>query len=168
VVENAVVTRPGEQTGRPPSRWAFLGLDKLTTRRRVWLIVVVAVALLLTAMSVLLIAGAWRDDHAIESRIGRTDADVLSVAFDRTVVRFTTPDGAAHIPYNGVLYPQDLQTGERVQVEYDTANPDDLVRVAGRDYRLTFLPFGMLVGITWTVAAGLIWWLRRPRTPATT
>lgn len=162
------MTRPGEQTGRPPSRWAFLGLDGLAPSRRIWLVAAVTAALLITAMGLLLIAGAWRDDHAIESRLGRTDADVLSVAFDRTVVRFTTPDGAAHIPYNGVLYPQDLQTGERVQVEYDTAHPDNLVRVAGRDYRLTFLPFGMLIGITWAVAAGLIWWLRRPRTPATT
>jgi len=100
--------------------------------------------------------------------MGRADADVLSAAFDRTVVRFTTPDGAVHSPFNGVLYPQDLQAGQRVQVEFDTAHPNDLVRVAGRDYRLTFLPFGMLFGITWAVAAGLIWWLRRPRTPATT
>lgn len=161
------MTRPGERTGRRPSRWAFLGLAGVTPARRVWLIVVATVALLLTAMSLLLVGGAWRDDHAIESRMGRADADVLSVALDRTVVRFTTPDGAAHSPYNGVLYPQDLQAGERVQVEYDTANPDDLVRVAGRDYRLTFLPFGMLLGITWAVAAALIWWLRRPRTPAT-
>ena len=162
------MSRPGEPAGRRPSRWAFLGLDRLTPSRRAWLVAVVTAAMLITAMSLLLIAGAWRDDHAIQSRLGRADADVLSAAFDRTVVRFTTPDGAAHIPYNGVLYPQDLQTGERVQVEYDTANPDDLVRVAGRDYRLTFLPFGMLIGITWAVVAGLIWWLRRPRTPATT
>jgi len=161
------VTRPGEPAVRRRSRWAFLGLEKLTTVRRAWLIGVVTAAVLITAMSLLLIAGAWRDDHAIEANLGHTDADVLSVAFDRTVVRFTTPDGATHSPPLGVLYPQDLQAGQRVQVEYDTTDPDDLVRVAGRDYRLTFLPFGMLVGITWAVAAGLIWWLRRPRTPAT-
>ena len=168
MVENAVAARPAEQAARPRSRWAFLGLDELPAKRRFWLIAVVTTALLLTAMGLLLIAGAWRDDHAIESRIGRTNADVLSVAVDRTVVRFTTPDGATHIPYNGILYPQDLQAGQRVQVEYDTGHPDDLVRVAGRDYRLAFLQVGMLVGITWAVAAGLIWCLRRPRTPATT
>ena len=145
----------------------FFGLDKLTPGRRAWLIAVVAAAVLITVMGLLLIVGAWRDDHAIDSRLGHADADVLSSALDRTVVRFTTPDGAAHSPFNGVLYPQDLQAGQRVQVEYDTAHPNDLVRVAGRDYRLTFLPVGMLVGITWAVAAGLIWWLRRPRTPAT-
>lgn len=167
MVENAVVTRPGEPAGSQRSRWAFLGLDKLTRGRRGWLIAVVTAAVLITAMSLLLIAGAWRDDHAIESNLGHTDADVLSAGFDRTVVRFTTPDGATHSPVLGVLYPQDLQAGQRVQVEYDTTDPDDLVRVAGRDYRLTFLPFGMLIGITWAVAAGLIWWLRRPRTPAT-
>lgn len=146
----------------------IFGLDKLAPGRRAWLIAVAATAVLLTVMGLLLIVGAWRDDHAIESRLGHADADVLSAAFDRTVVRFTTPDGAAHSPFNGVLYPQDLQAGQRVQVEYDTAHPNDLVRVAGRDYRLTFLPVGMLIGITWAVAAGLIWWLRRPRTPATT
>jgi hypothetical protein len=168
VVENAVVPRPGEPAGRPRSRWAFLGLDKVAPRRRVWLIAVVTAAVLITAMSLLLIAGAWRDDHAIEANIGHTQAEVLYAGFDRTVVRFTTPDGASHSPPLGVLYPQDLQTGQRVLVDYDTTDPDDLVRVAGRDYRLTFLPFGMLVGITWVVAAGLTWWLRRPRTPATT
>ncbi|QUQ70531.1 hypothetical protein JJ691_83100 [Kutzneria sp. CA-103260] len=162
------MTRPGEPAEPQRSRWAFLGLDKLAPRRRVWLIAVVTAAVLITAMSLLLIAGAWRDDRAIESNLGHTDADVLYAGFDRTVVRFTTPDGGSHSPPLGVLYPQDLQAGQRVQVEYDTTDPDDLVRVAGRDYRLTFLPFGMLVGITWAVAAGLIWWLRRPRTPATT
>jgi hypothetical protein len=168
VVENAVAARPVEQAGPNRARWAFLGLDRLPTARRRWLIAVVTAALLVTAMGLLLIAGAWRDDHAIESRLGKADADVQSVAFDRTVVRFTTPDGTTHIPYNGVLYPQDLQAGQRVQIEYDTAHPDELVRVAGRDYRLAFLPVGMLFAITWAVAAGLIWWLRRPRTPATT
>jgi hypothetical protein len=168
VVENAVATRPAEQAGPKPSRWAFLGMDRMAARRRYGLVAVLATAVLLTVMGLLLVAGAWRDDHAIESRMGRADADVLSVAFDRTVVRFTTSDGATHSPYNGVLYPQGLQAGQRVQVEFDTGHPDDLVRVAGRDYRLAFLPVGMLFAITWAVAAGLVWWLRRPGTPATT
>ncbi|GAA3434980.1 DUF3592 domain-containing protein [Kutzneria kofuensis] len=162
------MARPADTAGRQRPRWALFGMDNLTPARRGWLIAVVSLAVLLTVMGLLLIAGAWRDDHAIESRMGHADADVLSVAFDRTVVRFTTPDGSSHSPFNGVLYPQDLQAGQRVQVEYDTSHPDDLVRVAGRDYRLAFLPVGMMVGITWAVAAGLIWWLRRPRTPATT
>jgi Protein of unknown function (DUF3592) len=168
VVENAVAAQPDEVASPPRSRWEFLGLDQLSVRRRIALIAVVTTASLLTVMGLLLIAGAYRDDRAIETRIDRTDADVLSVDWYRTVVRFTTPDGAVHIPFNGVLYPQDLQEGQRVRVEYDSAHPDSLVRVAGRDYRLAFLPVGMLFGITWAVAAALIWWLRRRRPPATT
>jgi hypothetical protein len=77
-------------------------------------------------------------------------------------VRFVTPDGTVNIPDTGVLYPQGLITGERVRIEYDTHNPQ-LARVAGRDYRLAFLPVGMAIAITWAVLAPILWWLRRRR-----
>ncbi|MBV8932271.1 MAG: hypothetical protein JOZ47_08495 [Kutzneria sp.] len=123
--------------------------------------------MVITLVGLLLIVGAWRDDRWIESRTGHATADVLSVAFDRTVVRFDTPDGAAHIPVDGVLYPQGLEAGQRVRVEYDLSQPDALVRVEGRNYALTFLPVGTILVVTWMVVAGAVWWLSRrgPQSP---
>ena len=94
-----------------------------------------------TALCLLVLFSVWRDDISIDTHEARTAADVLSVSFNRTAVRFATPDGTVYTPASGVLYPRGLAVGERVWVEYDTANPD-LVRVAGRDYHLAFLPVG--------------------------
>lgn len=152
-----------------PSRWAQLLLKAAGTRRPRAVIGLALVGMLITLICALLVVGAWRDDKWIDSRTGHGIAQVLSVAFDRTAVRFDTPDGAVHIPVDGVLYPQGLEAGERVKVEYDLTQPDALVRVEGRNYTLTFLPVGMILAVTWASVGGLIWWLRRPteRTPAT-
>ncbi|HEX3648767.1 MAG TPA: hypothetical protein VHV49_10070, partial [Pseudonocardiaceae bacterium] len=62
------------------------------------------------------------------------------------------------------LYPGGLAAGERVRVEYDTTNTE-LVRVAGRDFRLALLPVGSSIAICWAVVGPLLWWLvRRGRT----
>ncbi|HEY0808130.1 MAG TPA: DUF3592 domain-containing protein, partial [Pseudonocardiaceae bacterium] len=89
-------------------------------------------------------------------------ADVLSVSFNRTAVRFVTPNGRVNIPSNGLLYPIGLAAGERVRVEYDTANTE-LVRVAGRDARLALLPVGTSLLGCWALLVPAIWLLRRRR-----
>jgi hypothetical protein len=78
-------------------------------------------------------------------------------------VRFVTPDGTIVIPSTGVLYPTGLAAGDRVRVQYDTQNPE-LVRVAGRDFRLAFLPVGLSIVICWALVGPAVWLLRR--TPA--
>lgn len=118
-----------------------------------------AVAGLVTVLCVGLLLAAIRDDSAITGHLGTANAEVDSVAFDRTIIRFETPDGIVHIPANGVLYPAGLATGDLVRVEYDTANPE-LARVAGRTATLTLLPLGTTVLVTWLVAGGLLWLLR--------
>lgn len=77
-------------------------------------------------------------------------------------MRFTSPDGAVHIPSLGVLYPEGLHEGDRVWVEYDRANPD-LVKVAGRGFTLALLPLGIILVLTWIVAGPLLWWLHLRR-----
>jgi hypothetical protein len=84
---------------------------------------------------------------------------VDSVSWDRTIIRYATPDGIVHIPANGVLYPSGLAAGDLVRIEYDTANPE-LTRVAGRTAMLTLLPLGTTVLVTWLVASALLWWIR--------
>lgn len=115
-----------------------------------------------SALCVLVVVGAWLDDHRIDQSEGHAVADVLSVSFSRTAVRFVTPDGTVVIPPTGVLYPGGLAAGERVRVEYDTGNTE-LVRVAGRDFRLSFLPAGVTLVVCWAIVAPLLWLLRRGR-----
>ncbi|TNC28795.1 hypothetical protein FG385_04775 [Amycolatopsis alkalitolerans] len=117
------------------------------------------VATLMTVLCVGLLLAALRNDEAVTSHLGVANAQVDSVSWDRTIIRFVTPDGIVHIPANGVLYPGGLVAGDLVRIEYDTTNPD-LARVAGRDATLTLLPLSTTVLITWAVAAGLLWWIR--------
>jgi hypothetical protein len=123
---------------------------------------VVAVAVVITLLCAALVVAAHRNDHTINSSLGVANAEVVSVAFDRTIVRFQTPDGVVHIPSDGVLYPGGLTEGQLVRVEYAVHDPER-VRVAGRTATLTYLPLGTTVLFTWLVAGPLLWWLRRLR-----
>ncbi|SFW47953.1 DUF3592 domain-containing protein [Amycolatopsis australiensis] len=118
------------------------------------------VASLLTVMCVCLLFAAIRNDGAISAQLGTANATVDSVAFDRTIIHFETPDGIVHSPANGVLYPDGLAAGQLVRIEYDASDPE-LARVAGRSAALTLLPLGSFVFFTWLVAAPALWWLRR-------
>ena len=118
------------------------------------------VASLLTVMCVCLLFAAIRNDGAISDQLGTATATVDSVAFDRTIIHFETPDGIVHSPANGVLYPDGLAAGQLVRIEYDASDPE-LARVAGRSATLTLLPLGSFVFFTWLVAGPVLWWLRR-------
>jgi hypothetical protein len=115
---------------------------------------------LITLIGVVLLGACVRDDMAIEGRMGQVTAEVVSVSFQRTVVRFATPDGSVHSPAQGVLYPDGLEPGQLVRVEYDTADPE-LARVAGRTFTLALLPIGTFLLGVWAVLLPLVWWLRR-------
>jgi hypothetical protein len=130
--------------------------------RRVTALVLLILAGVVTALLLLVSIASWLDDNAIDAHEGTAVADVLSVSFNRTAVRFVTPNGTVAIPSAGVLYPTGLVAGERVRVEYDTQNTD-LARVAGRTFTLSFLPVGTGILIVWAVALPLVWLLRRRR-----
>lgn len=138
--------------------------------RRVWRVsgwVVLGVASLITLLCVTLVFAALRNDRAISANLGTATAQVEQVSFDRAIIRFDTPDGVSHNPANGVLYPEGLQAGQLVRIEYDTTDPE-LARVAGRTWVLTLLPVTTTVLITWLVAGPLLWWIRtRARAAAT-
>ncbi|HEY2061720.1 DUF3592 domain-containing protein [Amycolatopsis sp. NBC_01480] len=128
--------------------------------RRIGWFAVLGLAALLTVMCVSLLFAAIRNDNAIQSHLGTANATVESVAFDRTIIQYGTPDGIVHSPANGVLYPSGLSAGQLVQIEYDATDPD-LARVAGRSAVLTLLPLGTTILFTWLIAGPLLWWLRR-------
>lgn len=118
-----------------------------------------AVGAIITGLGLLLIVAGVIEDSRIDRHTGTTTAKVVSVTFQRTLVRFQTPDGAEHIPTVGVLYPESLQEGQVVLVEYDQTNPD-LVRVAGRGVYITLLPVGTTVLATWVIIVPVLWWVR--------
>ena len=141
------------------TRQAVLASRRSQVRRiAVWALL--AVGAIMTGLGLLLVVAAWVEDGRIDRGIGYADARVVSVTFQRTLVSFRTPDGAEHIPSVGVLYPQGLEEGQLVQVEYDQTNPE-LVRVAGRRASLTLLPVGTTVLFTWLAVLPGLWWLRR-------
>ena len=118
-------------------RWAKIG---------VWII-----AGLVTLQSLLLVAGAWRNDRQIERNMGVAQAEVLSAGPRRSTIEFVTPDRVTYRPELGVLYPSELATGMRIYVEYDKGDPD-LVRVQHRNASLAIIPAGSIAVVGWLVA----------------
>ncbi|MCV7345334.1 DUF3592 domain-containing protein [Mycolicibacterium rhodesiae] len=128
-----------------------------TTRRKVlrwskcavWILVG-----LVTLQSVLLVAGAWRNDQQIEHNMGVAQAEVLSAGPRRSTIEFVTPDRVTYRPELGVLYPSELAEGMRIYVEYDRKNPD-LVRVQHRTAALAIIPAGSIAVVAWLIG-GLV------------
>jgi len=140
---------PSRRFGLAPYRWL---------RRHAHRVVLV-LAGLVTALVLVSLAGAARDDAAIDASNGRATAEVLSTSGSRTVVRFATPDGEVYAPEQGVAYPSGLMAGQLVRVEYATVDPD-LVRVAGRSWVVGLGAAVLVIGLAWVLAAPLAWWLR--------
>jgi hypothetical protein len=124
------------------------------------LIVVGLVAL----QSLLLVAGAVRNDVAIQNDMGVAEAEVLDAGPRRSTIEFVTPDRVTYRPELGVLYPSQLATGMRIYVEYDKRNPN-LVRVQHRNAKLAIIPAGSIAVVGWLIGAaaltGLAWMDKR-------
>jgi hypothetical protein len=106
---------------------------------------------LVTLQSMLLMAGAWRNDLAIQRNMGVAEAEVLNAGSRRSTIEFVTPDRVTYRPELGVLYPSELATGMRIYVEYDKHNPN-LVRVQHRNAKLAIIPAGSIAVVGWLVA----------------
>ena len=118
-----------------------------------WLrIGVLIVAGLVTLQSALLVAGAWRDDLAIQRNMGVAQAEVLDAGPRRSTIEFVTPERVTYRPELGVLYPSQLATGMRIYVEYNKNNPN-LVRVQHRNAGLAIIPAGSIAVVAWLIAA---------------
>ena len=129
------------------------------TRTRIvlrWMrIAVLIVAALVTLQSVLLVAGAWRDDLAIQRNMGVAQAEVLSASPRRSTIEFVTPERVTYRPELGVLYPSELATGMRIYVEYNKKDPN-LVRVQHRNAGLAIIPAGSIAVVSWLAATGAL------------
>lgn len=135
------------------------GEERPDTRPRVvvrWArIAVLIVILLVTLQSVLLVAGAWRNDLAITRNMGVAQAEVLSASPRRSTIEFVTPDRVTYRPELGVLYPSELATGMRIYVEYNKKDPN-LVRVQHRNAGLAIIPAGSIAVGAWLIGAAAL------------
>ena len=120
-----------------------------TALRRVQIVLLCA-AILITGLCVVLVAAAVRDDRTIDADRGTATAEVLSAGPRRSTISFYTTDGVNHNPPLGVLYPSELNVGDRIQVEYSRSDPE-LVRVAGRSAAVAVLPAASVAAGTWLV-----------------
>ncbi|HEU0190321.1 MAG TPA: DUF3592 domain-containing protein [Mycobacterium sp.] len=116
---------------------------------------VLVTACVITLQSVLLVAGAWRNDIAIGRDMGVAAAEVLSASPRRSTIEFVTPERITYRPQLGVLYPSELSTGMRIYVEYDRKDPD-LVRVQHRTAALAIIPAGSIAVLGWLIAAAVL------------
>ncbi|WAC90887.1 DUF3592 domain-containing protein [Mycobacterium sp. Aquia_213] len=132
------------RSDEPPTTPARIAL-------RLMRIAVLIVAGLVTLQSVLLVAGAWRDDLAIGHNMGVAQAEVLSAGPRRSTIEFVTPERVTYRPELGVLYPSELATGMRIYVEYNKNDPN-LVRVQHRNAGLAIIPAGSIAVVSWLVA----------------
>jgi hypothetical protein len=127
--------------GHRAVRWARIG--------------VLIVAGLVTLQSLLLVAGAVRNDFAIKHNMGVAEAEVLSAGPRRSTIEFVTPDRVTYRPELGVLYPSELAPGMRIYVEYDKRDPN-LVRVQHRNAKLAIIPAGSIAVLGWLIAAAAL------------
>jgi hypothetical protein len=132
------IDEPPKTRPRIVLRWARFG--------------VLIVTGLITLQSVLLVAGAWRDDLAIQRNMGVAQAEVLSAGPRRSTIEFVTPERVTYRPELGVLYPSELSTGMRIYVEYNKRDPN-LVRVQHRNAGLAIIPAGSIAVVAWLVAS---------------
>jgi hypothetical protein len=152
-----------EATRRVKALWRLLihgrnGDLPDTRSRRIlrWIRVgILVLVVLVTLQSVLLVAGAWRNDLAIQRNMGVAPAEVLSAGPRRSTIEFVTPDRVTYRPELGVLYPSELSTGMRIYVEYDKNNPN-LVRVQNRNAKLAIIPAGSIAVVGWLVAGAVL------------
>jgi hypothetical protein len=127
--------------GHRTIRWARIG--------------VLIVAGLVTLQSLLLVAGAVRNDFAIKHNMGVAEAEVLSAGPRRSTIEFVTPDRVTYRPELGVLYPSELATGMRIYVEYNKNDPN-LVRVQHRNAGLAIIPAGSIAVVGWLAATAAL------------
>jgi hypothetical protein len=125
------------------------------TRARIFVrwvrIAIVIVTGLVTLQSLLLVAGTWRNDLAIQRNMGVAQAEVLDAGPRRSTIEFVTPERITYRPELGVLYPSELATGMRIYVEYNRNDPN-LVRVQHRNSGLAIIPAGSIALVSWLAA----------------
>ncbi|MDN6242110.1 DUF3592 domain-containing protein [Corynebacterium variabile] len=170
MTDDAQVNTAEPAGGRRRNRWRHPVANMLdlprppraTVRRRL-VQVLLAVYLLACVVCGSLVVTAAISDWRISHDRGSATAEVLSTG-SKTLVRFPDDQGRYHSPGTGLKYPGGLEVGDRVKVEYQRDDPDN-VKVAGRAWTLAFLPaissWAVCSVIAALLAGAVRWWFRR-------
>lgn len=152
----APASRRGDWWRHPVESLLDLPRPARATVRRRAVQAVLAGYLLACVVCVSLVVTAVIDDTRISHDRGTATAEVLSTG-PKTLVRFPDDDGRYHSPSTGLKYPTGLTAGDRVKVEYQRDDPDN-VKVAGRAWTLSLLPAvsSWVVCTVIAVAAGAV------------
>lgn len=124
---------------------------------------VLALFLLATAVCGMIVVNAAVNDAKISGDRGVAVADVLSDG-STTLVRFRDDTGAYHQPDRGLKYPTGLSQGDRVYVDYQRSDTEN-VKVQGRGWTLSVIP-ALSVWLVSVAVTGLLfgavqlWWRR--------
>ncbi|MGB3304209.1 hypothetical protein [Gordonia sp. (in: high G+C Gram-positive bacteria)] len=114
-------------------------------------IALAALGVIVTLIGTVIIVGAYRNDAKIDANKATAVADVISADRLHAAVNFVTPDGVLRNPKLGLLYPTQLSTGQRILVDYDMTDPDNLARPVGRDASLALLPALSVIAAGWVL-----------------
>ena len=117
--------------------------------------VLLTLGLVVTAMCLVLVVACFRNDAQIEAHKATVTADVVYADRLHANAYFQTPDGSVHSPRLGLLYPTELTAGQRIRVDYSTANPD-LAKPTGRTAVLSIVPAVSVAVLGWIVVGALM------------
>jgi hypothetical protein len=143
---------------------SFRPTRTLVHRRLVQL--VLALFLLASAVCGMVVVNAGVNDLKISRDRGVAVADVLSDG-PTTLVRFRDDAGVYHQPDRGLKYPTGLSQGDRVYVDYQRSDTEN-VKVQGRGWTLSVIP-ALSVWVAAAVVTGAlfvalqVWWRRGQR-----
>lgn len=126
-----------------------------TVQRRIQIALAV-LGVLVALIGAVIIAGAYRNDAKINANKATAVADVISADRLHAAVNFVTPDGVLRNPKLGLLYPTNLSTGQRILVDYDATDPDNLARPVGRDASLSVAPALSVTAAGWALVIVLM------------
>lgn len=126
------------------------------------------ITLALATFAVLICAGmivtTFIDDSRIAADRGTSVAEVIDVGPLRTTVRYPDAQGTYQQPDAGLKYPVGLIEGQRVRVDYQITEPDN-VKVQGRSWTLSILPALTSMAVLLVVILGtwalLTWSLKK-------
>lgn len=98
-----------------------------------------AIVLATVLMCSLIVIATYMDDRRIDKDMRSTTATVINTSWTTASIRFYDEEGNYHTPTKGVSYPTGLEVDQRILVEYEKSDPNN-VRVAGRRWTLSLIP----------------------------
>lgn len=128
-------------------------------RRRRTVQILAGLYLVASLVCASLVVNAIVGDIGIARDRGTATAEVVSTG-GNTVVRYTDDRGRVQTPDRGLKYPTGLEAGQRVRVEYQRGDPDN-VKVEGRGWTLALIPAlssWLVVTAVAAIPAGFLWW----------